>query len=101
MRRNLEPRIPVHDGFITLTEDFRYLGSIISSDLHDELEITTRIKKATAQIGALRAFFRCPHIQLSTKQRVFVPIPVNTALWGCDSWALTEKTKKKVESFLS
>jgi hypothetical protein len=91
---NLEPRIPVHDGFITLTEDFRYLGSIISSDLRDELEITTRIKKASAQIGALRAFFRCPHIQVSTKQRVFVAIPVNTALWGCDSWALTEKTKK-------
>jgi hypothetical protein len=43
---NLEPRIPVHDGFITLTEDFRYLGSImISNDLRDELEITTRIKR--------------------------------------------------------
>ena len=96
---NLEPRIPVHDGFITLTEDFRYLGSIISNNLRDELEITTRIKKATAQIGALRAFFRCPHIQLSTKYRVFVAIPVNTALWGCDSWALTEKMKNKLRVF--
>jgi hypothetical protein len=56
------------------------LGSIISSNLRDELEITTRIRNATLQIDALRAFFSRPHIQLSTKRRVFIAIPVNTAL---------------------
>ena len=80
LKPNLEPRIPVHYGFITLTKDFRHLGSIISSNLRDKLEITTKIRKATEQIGALRAFFRCPHIQLSTKNPCFIANPVNAAL---------------------
>ena len=99
LEANLEPRIAAHHGFIMLTDDFRHLDSIISSNLRDELEITMRIRKAAAQIDALRAFFRCPHIQLSTKRRVFVAIPVNTTLWRCNSWAVTEKKAEKVESF--
>jgi hypothetical protein len=91
---NLEPKIPAHNGFITLTEDFRCLGSIISRSLRDELEITTRFKKATAQFGALRQFFWCPHIQISTMGRVFVAIRMR--FLGND-----RENAEKVESFLS
>jgi hypothetical protein len=102
---NLEPKIPVHDGFITLTEDFRYLGSIISSDLHDELEmydeleITTRIKKARAQIGALRAFFRCPHIQLSTKTTSVRRNPCQHRSMGMRFLGFNRENKKKLSVF--
>jgi hypothetical protein len=97
---NLEPRVPAHDGFIKLGDDFRHLGAIISSNLRDELEIATRrIKKATVQIGAMRAFFHCPHIQLSTKLCVFIAIPNNTAFWGCNSWAMTDKMQKTLRVF--
>jgi hypothetical protein len=76
---DLEPRVQAHDRFITLTDAFRHLGTIISSNLQDELEIRTRIKKA--EIGALRAFFHCPHI--STKLCVFIATPINATLQGC------------------
>ena len=99
---SLEPRIPVHDGFITLTEDFRHLGSIISSNLQGKLEITTRIRKASAQIGALRVFFRCHHIQLSTKRRGSLHCnPRQRRPLGMQFLGIDRKNAEKVESLLS
>jgi hypothetical protein len=37
------------------------------TDLRDETDVRSRIKKATAQVGALRPFFRHPDIDLETK----------------------------------
>ena len=89
----------VADGFISFTDSFQYLGSIISSDLKDDKEIRARIKKASSQVGALRPFFQCPHVALETKVRVYVQIPLNTVLWGCESWALTEDLKRELRTF--
>jgi hypothetical protein len=44
---------PVADGFVSFTRTFRYLGSLISYNLHDDNNITARIAAANASMGAL------------------------------------------------
>jgi hypothetical protein len=96
---NITSRFIVKDGYIDFTDKFKYLGSIISNDLKDDSEIDARIKKATSQIGALKNFFKCKRISLATKFQIFQAIPINTVLWGCESWSMSDKICEKLKNF--
>ena len=91
------------DGYYYITftrQHFKYLGSWISDTLQDEYELDVRLKRAKGEIGSLKPFFRCPGIQLVTKYKVYMAIPVNTALcWGCESWSITEKMRWRIRAF--
>jgi hypothetical protein len=63
------------------------------------MDVKSRIKKATAQVGALRSFFRHPHIDLETKMAVYTATALNTVLWGCKSWTLTDSIKRSLQVF--
>eukprot|EP00978_Attheya_sp_CCMP212_P013572 scaffold34068_cov21-Attheya_sp.AAC.1 len=46
---------PVKDGYVGFTDDkFKYLNSLITSDLKDKHEIKKRVQKATVQMNELR-----------------------------------------------
>ena len=96
---NMDEKFLVKDGYITLTRHFKYLGAWISDTLQDDYELDIRIKKARAQIGSLKPFFQCPFIELPTKCQVYKAIPINTLLWGCESWSLTESMRQQLEVF--
>lgn len=90
---DLDERTPVQDGYITWTKKFWYLGSWISDYFKDDHKVETRVKKAYSQFGALRSFFRCPYISIIAKYKIYLAIPVNTTLWGCESWSVTANIK--------
>ena len=96
---DLEGKVPVRDGYKTFTQQFKYLGSWISDTLQDDYELDIRLKRAKGQMGSLKPFFRCPGIELATKYKVYMAIPVNTALWGCESWSMTEKMRRRIRAF--
>ena len=50
----LPESITTNEGTIKFCQQFKYLGSIVTNDLRDDIEIETRIKKANAQFGALK-----------------------------------------------
>jgi hypothetical protein len=87
------------NGFISFSDSFLYLGSIITPNLQDDTDVKSRIKKATAQVGALRSFFRHPHIDLETKTAVYTATALNTVLWGCKSWTLTDSIKCSLQVY--
>ena len=45
---------PVADGFVSFTRTFRYLGSLISYNLRDDDDITSRLATANASMGRLK-----------------------------------------------
>eukprot|EP00978_Attheya_sp_CCMP212_P017556 scaffold46924_cov54-Attheya_sp.AAC.2 len=57
----------IRDGYIGFTNNFRYLGSIINSDLRDIHKIKKRIQKATNQMHELTHLWRNKHIELGIK----------------------------------
>eukprot|EP00978_Attheya_sp_CCMP212_P012017 scaffold29800_cov23-Attheya_sp.AAC.1 len=95
---NLE-NIQVEQGFVSFTNCFKYLGSIISSNLNDEIDIDARISQANKAMGAPRGYFRCPQVNLHSKRLIYLAIPINLVLWGVESWALTERCYKKLQVF--
>ena len=86
-------------GFISFTKNFTYLGSIVSYDLDDYTDITSRIKKVSQAMGSLKKFWDSDHVDISAKVLIYLAIPVNLLLWGCQSWALTKVLTKKIEVF--
>ena len=51
-------------------------------------------------MGALAKFCREASINNNSKYLIFVTIPINLLLWGCESWALRTSLLKKLEVFL-
>ena len=82
---DMQEKLEVKDGYVTLTRCFKHLGSWISNNLKDEYEIETRVKKAQAQMGALKPIFQCKYIDLAVTCSVYMAVPLNTVLWGCES----------------
>ena len=89
-----------NDGtFIDFTAHFKYLGSFISFDLTDDMDIRNRITKANQAMGALRHFWRNPYANLQAKKAIFLAIPANLLLWGCETWALRQSHIDKLNVF--
>eukprot|EP00978_Attheya_sp_CCMP212_P032226 scaffold124663_cov50-Attheya_sp.AAC.1 len=68
--------ITVGDGFVSFTKTFKYLGSLITSELNDAVDVS-----------------------LKAKRMIYLAIPINLVLWGVESWALTEASMKKLSVF--
>ena len=78
---------------------FKYLGSIITPLLNEDIEIDTRIKKAKSIMGTAKTFFDNKDVDKRIKCQVYVAGPLNALLWGCESWNLTRRNLDKLASF--
>ena len=83
---------------IEYTRDFKYLGGMLTERASDEIEIMKRIRQAKNQMGALLNFFHSK-ADLQTKRFIFQAIPLNTVLYGCESWTITAQLEQKLTSF--
>jgi len=80
---------PVDDtGSISLTESFRYLGSIIHYSLTSDADVDYRISKASAAFGALSNVLRNKHVSNHLKGEVYKALVLSTLLYGCEVWCL-------------
>lgn len=71
---------------------FKYLGSLLSADCRDEADVLSRVKSAGAAFGALGScLFRAKDVVLAAKRTVYNGLVLAILLYGCESWALTEK----------
>ena len=74
--------ITLTDGTrITFTTKFTYLGTIVTSDLSDNEDISNRIAKATRIFGFLRSLiFGNPYLSPRIKRYFYMAINVNLLL---------------------
>ena len=50
-------------------------------------------------MGALNIFWESDHVDIGAKVLIYLAIPVNSLLWGNQTWALTKVLTKKLEFF--
>ena len=91
--------VPVADGQITYCSLFKYLGSLVEPSLKDEAEIRARVRKAQGQVGALMNLFRNPMVPKDFKLLMYQAVPLNTVLWGCESWTLHRQLLRELKAF--
>ena len=110
-RRKLEERIyeysnetlpvDVDGGRITYCMYFKYLGSWISFTLTDDKDIEMRIAAFIKSTGGLKVFFDRKEVRLQSKFMVFMALPINFLLWGCESWAVCKYHLNKLQSAIN
>ena len=77
-----------------------YLGTWVSYNLCDDTHVHVRIANANASMGKLKSFWRDSCVDLRSKYFIFVTIPLNMSLWGCEIWALHANLLRELEMFL-
>ena len=80
--------------------EFVYLGSKAHSSCSDEPDVDARIAKASAAFGAAsKAVFRNKEISAYSKGLAYKVLVLSVLLYGCESWALTQKAWDKLRVF--
>jgi hypothetical protein len=68
---------------LEVVDDFKYLGSTISSSLTIDTEINSRIAKASATMAKLsQRVWNNPSLTTNTKMRVYQACVLSTLLYG-------------------
>ena len=85
---------------IPVVESFTYLGTVISRNCNDAMDVDTRLKKASAAFGALRGcVFASRTVSPRAKRTVYVGLVLAILLHGAESWCLTEEMFNRLRQF--
>ena len=93
--------IAVAGGEICSVDEFPYLGSMIaSSGSRIDVDVESRIAKASRAFGALRkAAFLDQDLKLRTKRKVYQACVISVLLYGAECWVPLRKYNKKLNTF--
>jgi len=90
-----EGKINIH-----FTSSFKYLGSYTTTDFSNETETNADQESNSPNIGNTQRFLclqRC--WQESQITDFYAGGPLNTLLWGEESWSITDKILRKLQAF--
>ena len=97
---NLAPIDTGNSTFIPIVSQFNYLGSHQSQEATDSLDVKERIKIASSAFGSLRKmFFNNRNILPIAKSAVYKRMILPIALYASESWCLTSKEERALETF--
>jgi hypothetical protein len=93
-----EPNIMIDNQPVEIANEFKYLGSHISST---EKDVNSRIALAWVAFDKLKDILRArtQKLTINTKFRLYNAACISILLYGCESWVLTEKDRKKLDVF--
>lgn len=92
----------VASGFVSFTDEFRYLGSIIHNSLKSDTDVNARITKATAAFGALqKCFFSSRLATNKDKGIVFAALCLSVLLYGSECWCLRADLRQRLRVFFN
>ena len=93
--------IELGDGrYLQVVDLFKYLGSMLTGDCRDTVDVDARIKKASAAFGALRdCLFSSKTVSNRAKCVVYVGLVLAILLHGSECWCLTEVLFNRLRSF--
>ncbi|MHA7927792.1 MAG: hypothetical protein ACX936_21550, partial [Marinobacter sp.] len=92
-------KVQVGEGHITYTRKFKYLGSWITEDLRDDEDTSQRLQKAAKAMGKIRHLLHDKHTSMRTKRLLYEATVINTLIWGCESWTMSEMNRRRLDSF--
>ena len=92
------PVIKTGDVTLKAVDQFCYLGSILSTDVNADIDISARIAKASSSFGRLSKRLWNDHgIRLDIKVAVCKAAVLSVLLFGCESWTLYIRHIRKID----
>ena len=93
------PTIAIDGYNLEVVEHFTYLGSTISNSLSIDVEVNSRIAKATAVMAKLNQRVWNNSLTEKTRIHVYQACVLSTLLYGSESWTTYARHEKKLNSF--
>lgn len=78
-------------------DKFNYLGVTVTSRSNETEEIERRLARGSRAVGGLNGILRARGISRKVKMRLYRTVIRPTALYGCESWILTQNNERKIE----
>ena len=75
---------------------FCYLGTIFAADGSQQYDVDSRIAMAMARCGRLRPIFDSKIITQKLKLRLYEAAVCSLMTYGCETWLIDEKTRKRI-----
>ena len=97
-RRREEYDVYIGEDKIHQTETYKYLGVEIDAGNNQETEINARISKYTSNFMMMYPLLREKAVPRDVKVTIYNTILKPILLYGSESWALTTKTKSKLQA---
>lgn len=91
--------IKIKDNCLEEKEQFTYLGSVVTTDGGTDDDVNSRLGKARAAFNILRPVWNSRSISQNTKIRIFNSNVKSVLLYGCETWAVTNKSTNKLQVF--
>ena len=88
--------ISLNDEKIERVSDFKYLGSMMASEVED---LKYRKNQAWAAFWKLKKIWYSRTTVLSLKIRIFQASCISILLYGSETWILTDRMKNQLDSF--
>ncbi|XP_065189675.1 uncharacterized protein LOC135820285 [Sycon ciliatum] len=87
---DLQPDVVLDGGgVVEMVSGFTYLGSVVSCDGSLDVEITSRLAKASRVFGCLLTpIFRCRGLSIGIKCMVYRAFVLSTLFYGAETWAV-------------
>ena len=83
--------------FFSYTDTFKYLGTIFTPLLKDDLDIRRRISQANGAFATMKRVLCNKDIPEQIRVQLYDATVINILLWRCNSWVLTGELQRKLE----
>ena len=83
------------------TENFCYLGSILTEDGGADLDVVSRIQKARQAFILLNNVWNSTQLTRNLKLRFFKSNIISVLLYGCETWKMTSIIANKIQVFVN
>ena len=91
--------IQVNGNNVSITEEFRYLGSIVRCDGGAGNDIRQRLNKANIASRMLNNVWKSKQYSTITEMRLYQSCVLSTLLYGSECWRMTERDTRKLSVF--
>jgi len=99
--KKVEPpvcEITAKGDHIKQTENFNYLGSVLTSDGRSDQEIKKRIAIAKDAFNKKKTIFTNARLSMTTKLRILRCYIWSILLYGCETWTISNNMQKKLQA---
>ncbi|GFO46620.1 endonuclease-reverse transcriptase [Plakobranchus ocellatus] len=79
-------------------DQFKYLGSLISSDGRNNSEVASRIAQAKTNFQKMKTVLTNKNISIQTRRRALECYIEPILMYGCEAWTISKQTQKKLEA---
>ena len=98
-RHHADFNISINNQEIKQVNDFVYLGCKITENNNHSEDIKRRLVLARQKFSSLKTIWKSRYISIQLKIRLYNALIVTIAIYGSETWTLTQYTTNKIQAF--